>query len=75
MQAAVPLQYEFQLNGRISLTVLATGLHQSNLTTALDAVTINGVDKDPAAVSSGSLKTAIETAIKNWVIDNKAVPV
>ena len=74
MQEAVPLQYEFQVSGRVTLTVLGTGLHQSNLTTTVDAVVVNGVDNDPTNITTGSLKAALETAIANWIIDNKDVP-
>lgn len=74
MQSPVPLQYEFQINGRVELTVLGTGLHQSNLTTTVDAVIVNGVDNDPTNITTGSLKAALETAIKNWLVDNKDIP-
>lgn len=76
MQAAVPLVYEFQLNGRVELTVLGTGLHQSNLTTTTDLVAVAGVDNN--ALNSGgtnaALVAAINAAIQAWIIDNKAIP-
>lgn len=73
MQAAVPLVFEFQLNGRVKLTVLGTGLHLGNLTPTLDAVTINGVDFDPAGCD-GTLLAAAEAAILALVQDTKSVP-
>ena len=75
MQAAVPLVYEFQLNGRVELTDLATGLHQKNLTTTTDLVAVAGVDNN-AVNSSGTnaaLAAAINAAIQAWIIDNKAI--
>ena len=56
MQAAVPLVYEFQLNGRVELTVLATGLHQANLTTTTDLVAVAGVDN--IALNAGGTHAA-----------------
>lgn len=76
MQAPVPLVFEFQANGRIELTVLATGLHQSNLTTTVDSVTVNGVDFPPTKVggSNASLVAAVAAAVQAWVVDQKGVP-
>jgi len=73
MQAAVPLVFEFQLNGRIELTVLGTGLHLGNLTPTVDLVGINGVDFDPSVCDAGLLAAA-EAAILALVQDTKAVP-
>lgn len=73
MQAAVPLVFEFQLNGRIELTVLRTGLHLGNLTPTIDIVGINGVDFDPANCDAGLLAAA-EAAILALVQNTKAVP-
>lgn len=76
MQAPVPLVFEFQANGRIELTVLATGLHQSNLTTTVDTVVVNGVDFPPtnAGGTNAVLVAAVAAAVQAWVVENKAVP-
>lgn len=73
MQAAVPLVFEFQLSGRINLTVLGTGLHLGNLTPTVDIVGINGVDVDPSTCD-GVLLAAAEAAILALVQDTKSVP-
>lgn len=74
MQPAVPLAFEFQVNGRITLTVLATGLHQANLTSTVDIFNVDGVNQQLSALNPG-LKAALETAVKNLIISNQAVPV
>ena len=73
MQPAVPLVHEFQINGRLELTVLATGLHQTNLTTTVDLVGVSGVDIDPSAVNPGLL-AALKAAIQDVLIDVKSIP-
>lgn len=74
MQPAVPLAFEFQVNGRVTLTVLANGLHQNNLTCTVDIFDVDGVNQKLSALNPG-LKAALETAIKNLIISNQQVPV
>jgi hypothetical protein len=70
----VPLQHEFQINGRVTLTVLGTGLHQSNLTVVTDVIVYNGKSFSVSSLNSG-LVSALNTAIKNLTVSAKAVPV
>ena len=74
MQAATPLVYEFQINGRVELTRLGTGLHLGNLTTTVDIVGVNGVDFDPTDCDS-DLVTAVGAAVQALIEDTKVVPV
>lgn len=73
MQPAVPLQYEFQINGRTSLTVLGTGLHQSNLTTVIDVMNVNGESVAISDLNSGHL-TSLKNAVKQLLIDIDSIP-
>jgi hypothetical protein len=74
MQPVVPLQYEIQINCRISLVDVGQPVSQANLAVTLDSVAVNGVDNDPANVTVAGVTTALGTAIKNWLADNKDIP-
>lgn len=74
MQPQPDLAFEFQLNGRVTLTVPANGLHQNNLTVHTDIVNIDGGSQKLSTLNAG-LVTALNTAIKNLIISNQQVPV
>ena len=73
MQPLVPLAFEFQINGRVNLTVLRTGLHQTNLTVNLDIFDVDGTNQALAGLDAGEV-AALKTAIKNLIISNQSVP-
>lgn len=74
MQPQTDLVFEFQLNGRVTLTVPANGLHQNNLTVTTDVVAIDGGSQKLSALNP-ALVTALNTAVKNLIISNQQVPV
>ena len=74
MQPQTDLAFEFQLNGRVTLTVPVNGLHQNNLTVTTDIVNIDGGSQKLSALNPG-LVAALNTAIKNLIISNQQVPV
>lgn len=74
MQPQTDLQFEFQFNGRVTLTVPANGLHQNNLTVTTDIVNVDGGSQKLSTLNAG-LVTALNTAIKNLIISNQQVPV
>lgn len=73
MEPVVPLQYEFQINGRVNLTVLGTGLHQGNLTVNVDIVDVNGESIATSTIAGGDL-TGLKNAIKTMLIGIKTIP-
>lgn len=74
MQPIVPLQYEVQINARVSLIDPEVALGQSNLRVNIDSVAVNGVDNDPSNITVAGVTIALSDAILNWIIDNKDVP-
>ena len=74
MQPQTDLQFEFQFNGRVTLTAPANGLHQNNLTVTTDIVNVDGQSQKLSTLNAG-LVTALNTAIKNLIISNQQVPV
>lgn len=74
MQPQTDLAFEFQFNGRVTLTVPANGLHQNNLTVTTDIVNIDGGSQKLSTLNAG-LVAALNTAIKNLIISNQQVPV
>lgn len=74
MQPVVPLAFEFQINGRVLMSDLEDGLIQSNLSVTTDVFNIDGGSQSIDSLDD-TLLAALNTAIKNMVIDNQEVPV
>ena len=68
------LAFEFQINGRVTLTDPAGGLHQSNLTTTADIFAVDGVSMGLSTLDAGQL-AAIQAAVQALIISNQSVPV